>query len=102
MRGDNETALADDATRSNSHATAAGLSTAAATATAAATTTTTITTATATAVGAPTLVGPRITAPTWIRHTNNGRAFYRRRGDDGSCTLTEPGGGVGLCGEGWG
>ena len=102
MRGDNETALADDATRSNSHATAAGLSTAAATATAAATTTTTITTATATAVGAPTLVGPQITAPTWIRHTNNGRAFYRRRGDDGSCTLTEPGGGVGLCGEGWG
>ena len=102
MRGDNETALADDATRSNSHATAAGLSTAAATATAAATTTTTITTATTTAVGAPTLVGARITAPTWIRHTNNGRAFYRRRGDDGSCTLMEPGGGVGLCGEGWG
>ena len=102
MRGDNETALADDATRSNSHATAAGLSTAAATATAAATTTTTITTATTTAVGATTLVGPRITAPTWIRHTNNGRAFYRRRGDDGSCTLMEPGGGVGLCGEGWG
>lgn len=28
----------------------------------------------------------------WIRHTNKGRAFYRRRGDDGSCTLTAPGG----------
>lgn len=33
-------------------------------------------------------------APIWLRHTNKGRAFYRRRGDDGSCTLTAPAGGV--------
>ena len=33
-------------------------------------------------------------APIWLRHTHNGRAFYRRRGDDDSCTLTAPGGGV--------
>ena len=30
----------------------------------------------------------------WIRHTNKGRAFYRRRGDDTSCTLAAPGGRV--------
>ena len=31
----------------------------------------------------------------WVRHTNSdGRAFYRRKGDDGSCTLAAPGGGV--------
>ena len=30
----------------------------------------------------------------WVRHTNGGRAFYRRRGDDGSCTLAAPGGGA--------
>jgi len=92
MRGDNETTLAPDAARSNSRA--AGLATAAATATAA-----TVTTAAAiAAVGAPTvvggMVGGAIGAPVWLRHTNNGRAFYRRMGDDASCTLTAPGGGV--------
>ena len=31
----------------------------------------------------------------WVRHTNSdGRAFYRRKGDDGSCTLAAPGGGA--------
>ena len=87
MTGDNETTLAPDAARSNSCT--AGLTTAAAIVAAA-----TVTTAAATAVGAPTMVGGAIGAPVWLRHTNNGRAFYRRMGDDASCTLTAPGGGV--------
>jgi len=34
-------------------------------------------------------------ASLWLRHSNKGRAaFYRRRGDDSSCTLIAPGGGV--------
>jgi hypothetical protein len=89
--GDNETTLAPDAARSNSCT--AGLTTAAAIVAAA-----TVTTAAATAVGAPTMVGGMvggaIGAPVWLRHTNNGREFYRRVGDDASCTLTAPGGGV--------